>query len=107
EARIDWRESALAIDRRIRAFRPWPVAETRFHGEQLRIHRAEVVVRGLANSRGEVVAPGTILGLHDDLLLVACGKDFLGIAELQRAGRRSMSAREFANGLRATGEVFE
>jgi methionyl-tRNA formyltransferase len=53
------------------------------------------------------VAPGTILGLHDDLLLVACGKDFLGIAELQRAGRRSMSAREFANGLRATGEVFE
>jgi methionyl-tRNA formyltransferase len=83
------------------------VAETRFHGEQLRIHRAEVVVRGLANSRGEVVAPGTILGLHDDLLLVACGKDFLGIAELQRAGRRSMSAREFANGLRATGEVFE
>ena len=42
EARIDWREAAAAIDRRVRAFRPWPIAETRFHGEQVRIHRAAV-----------------------------------------------------------------
>jgi len=107
EARIDWRESALAIDRRIRAFRPWPIAETTYHGEQVRIHRASVIVQGASARQVESAVPGTILGLRDDLLLVSCGKDFLGIAELQRAGRRSMSAREFANGLRATGEVFE
>ncbi|MBM4229795.1 MAG: methionyl-tRNA formyltransferase, partial [Gammaproteobacteria bacterium] len=107
EARIDWRESALAIDRRIRAFRPWPIAETTYHGEQVRIHRASVIAQGASARQVDSAAPGTILGLRDDLLLVSCGKDFLGIAELQRAGRRSMSAREFANGLRATGEVFE
>ncbi|MBM4238821.1 MAG: methionyl-tRNA formyltransferase [Gammaproteobacteria bacterium] len=107
EARIDWRESALAIERRVLAFRPWPIAETRFHGEQLRIHRAHVIAQGESGPYAETAAAGTILGLRDDLLLVACGKDFLGIAELQRAGRRSMTAREFANGLRATGEVFE
>jgi len=107
EARIDWRESALAIDRRIRAFRPWPIAETTYHGEQVRIHRASVIAQGASARQVDSAAPGTILGLRDDLLLVICGKDFLGIAELQRAGRRSMTAREFANGLRATGEVFE
>lgn len=107
EARIDWRESASAIDRRIRAFRPWPVAETTFYGEQLRIHRAQVLAQAISGGQAATAAAGTILGLRDDLLLVVCGEDCLGIAELQRAGRRSMTAREFANGLRATDEVFE
>ena len=110
EARIDWRESAVAIDRRVRAFRPWPVAETRWRGEQLRIHRAQVVrcdSTVMPQSGAINAAPGTILGLQDDLLRVVCGEGCLGISELQRAGRRSMTAREFANGLRAAGEVFE
>jgi len=110
EARIDWRESAAAIDRRVRAFRPWPVAETRWHDEQVRIHRARVVPcgsDGMPHSDAISAAPGTILGLQDDLLQVVCGEGCLGISELQRAGRRSMTAREFANGLRAAGEVFE
>jgi methionyl-tRNA formyltransferase len=40
EARIDWARSAIEIDRQVRAFNPWPIAETRFAGEQLRILRA-------------------------------------------------------------------
>ena len=109
EARIDWRESAAAIDRRVRAFRPWPIAETRFHGEQVRIHRAAVaeIVDVEKNLDTQNNPPGTILGLHGDALLVACGEGRLGIHQLQRAGRRSMSAREFANGLRNASEVFE
>jgi methionyl-tRNA formyltransferase len=51
-------------------------------------------------------APGAVLGLEDDMLVVACGRGRLGILELQRAGRRSMTAREFANGLRAGEETF-
>jgi methionyl-tRNA formyltransferase len=105
EARIDWREAAVGIDRRVRAFRPWPVAETRWRGEQIRVHRAQPVMAD-ANASSPVL-PGTILGLREDLLLVACGEGCLGIRELQRAGRRSMGAREFANGLHAAGEVFE
>lgn len=101
EARIDWQQSAIAIDRRIRAFRPWPIAETTHAGEQVRIHRACVVA-----STAGAAAPGTLLGVDQDLLLVACGDGVLGVAELQRAGRRSMTAREFSNGLRSSEEAF-
>jgi len=103
EARIDWKRSASKIDRQIRAFRPWPIAETTHRGEQVRVHRARVVGDAAITPH----PPGSILGLKDDLLLVACGEAVLGIAELQRAGRRSMTAREFANGLRSTEESFE
>jgi methionyl-tRNA formyltransferase len=103
EARIDWRRSASEIDRQIRAFRPWPIAETTHRGEQVRVHRARV----LSGSAATAGRPGSILGLKDDLLLVACGDAVLGIAELQRAGRRNMTAREFFNGLRSTEEFFE
>jgi len=47
-----------------------------------------------------------LLGLCDDMLVVACGRGRLGILELQRAGRRSLGAREFAHGLQTTDEVF-
>ncbi len=103
EARIDWQRSAAEIDRQIRAFRPWPIAETTHRGEQVRVHRA----RALADAAVTPRPPGSILGLTDDLLLVACGEAVLGISELQRAGRRSMTAREFANGLRSSEEIFE
>jgi len=103
EARIDWRRAASEIDRQIRAFRPWPIAETTHQGEQVRVHRAQVLPVSTATSR----PPGSILGLEDGLILVACGEAVLGIAELQRAGRRSMTAREFANSLRSTEEFFE
>ena len=110
EARIDWHDDARAIERRVRAFRPWPVAETSWRGEQLRVHRARalagesptVAVSGTASS----TTPGMLLGLCDDMLVVACGRGRLGILELQRAGRRSLGAREFAHGLQTTGEVF-
>ena len=108
EARIDWHEDAAAIARRIRAFRPWPVAETRLRGEQLRIHRARALPEPTADaapSDGRI-APGTVLGLQDDMLVVACGRGRLGILELQRAGRRSMGAREAAQGLQSTGELL-
>jgi methionyl-tRNA formyltransferase len=108
EARIDWREDAAAIARRVRALRPWPVAETLLHGEQVRVHRARALPDAAAPAAGAApsAAPGALLGLEDDMLVVACGRGRLGILELQRAGRRSMTAREFANGLRAGEETF-
>ena len=42
EALIDWQQDALQIWRRVRAFNPWPIAETRLNGAQLRIWEAEV-----------------------------------------------------------------
>ena len=102
EARIDWSVTATQIDRRIRAFNPWPVAETRLAGEGLRLLRSSV-----ADAQAREAAPGTVLGLADDGLRVACGAGVIAISELQRAGKRPVSARDFANAVRLAGLRFE
>ena len=101
EAPLDWTASASELDRKIRAFNPWPVAETMFAGESLRILRARI-----AAENGEHATPGTLLGLADDGLRVACGQGVLAVRELQRAGKRPVSARDFANALRLDGTRF-
>jgi len=102
EARVDWNLGAPALDRRIRAFNPWPIAETRLAGESVRLLRARVVADG-----GSVAEPGTLLGLADDGLRVACGQGVLAVQELQRAGKRPVAARDFANAMRLSGSRFE
>jgi methionyl-tRNA formyltransferase len=96
EALIDWHRSALDIDRQVRAFNPWPVAETRFDEDQLRIHAARVHEGEAA--AGSAAAPGTLIALLDDALVVQCGAGCLALTHLQRPGRRAVSAREFARG---------
>jgi methionyl-tRNA formyltransferase len=101
EAALDWRQSALALDRQVRAFNPWPIAETQFAGETLRILRGRV-----ARDSGGDAVPGTLLGLAEDGLHVACGEGVLAVNELQRAGKRPVSARDFANAVRLDGIRF-
>ena len=81
EARIYWHDDVMGIDRKIRAFNPWPIADTLFAGEVLRVHRACV-----AETRGRAAEPGTVLGLAEDGLRVACGTGVLALRELQRSG---------------------
>jgi len=103
EARLDWSASAVELDRRVRAFNPWPVAETRFAGEPLRVLRASVAAG--TGAAGETT-PGTLLGIGDDGLRVACGEGVLAVGELQRAGKRPVAARDFANAVRLDGTRF-
>jgi methionyl-tRNA formyltransferase len=126
EARIDWRDSAAAIDRRVRAFDPWPVAEARLGGEPLKILRARPLAdadagllprdRGRGVDRGAgsgtPIVPGTVLGLQagetqGGELRVACGEGCLAIERLQRAGRKPVTAREFANAVALAGAVLQ
>jgi methionyl-tRNA formyltransferase len=102
EARLDWSASAIQLDAQVRAFNPWPIAETSFAGEQLRVLRARI-----SESHTTDVAPGTLLGLADDGLRVACGDGVLAVRELQRAGKRPVSARDFANAVRVDGLRFD
>jgi methionyl-tRNA formyltransferase len=101
EAKLDWTASAIEIDRRVRAFNPWPMAETSFAGEPLRVLRARI-----ADQPATDAAPGTLLGIAEDGLRVACGDGVLAIRELQRAGKRPVSARDFANAVRLDGLRF-
>ena len=93
ESRIDWNAPAMLISAQVRAFNPWPVAETSLRGEQLRIHDAYAGPGDAALS----VAPGTWLGLAGEVLRVACGAGELHVTQLQRAGRKIVAAREFVN----------
>jgi methionyl-tRNA formyltransferase len=90
EARLDWAEAAVVLDRCVRAFQPWPVAETTWRGAQLRVHEAEP----LADDAG--AAPGTIVGAGPAGVDVATGAGVLRLARLQLAGRNIVTAAEFA-----------
>lgn len=91
EARIDWAGPAVSIERQVRAFNPWPVAETRWGDRQLRIWEAEA---HLAPSIG---APGEVLRADAGKILVGTGEGTLGLLRVQLEGRRPMSAGEFLN----------
>jgi methionyl-tRNA formyltransferase len=95
ESPIDWHRDAIAIDRQVRAFNPWPTAETRLDGEPVKLLRSRV---DAAAPSAEL--PGTLLGLEADALAVACGQGVLQVLELQRAGRKPVPARDFYNALR-------
>jgi len=102
EARLEWHSSAVNLERQIRAFNPWPIAETRFAGETLRVLSALVT-----DARAQEGEPGKVLGLAADGLRVACGEGVLALREVQRAGKRPVSARDFANAVRIAGMRFE
>lgn len=100
EALIDWDRDALEIERQVRAFNPWPVAETRLDGEQLRIFGATAMALETAGAilHKDEASCGTIVVVRDESLLVRCGNGFLALKQLQRPGRRAMSAGDFARG---------
>ncbi|HKT74686.1 MAG TPA: methionyl-tRNA formyltransferase [Steroidobacteraceae bacterium] len=96
EALIDWDQDALHIDRRVRAFNPWPIAETRLGEEPLRIFA------GYAEA-GPSGTPGSVLAVTSDAVVIACGTGRFAMTTVQRAGRKPVAARDFANALDLTG----
>jgi methionyl-tRNA formyltransferase len=98
EAMIDWSTDASGIARQVRGCNPWPIAETRLAELQVRIWQADALATPGEVSVGALPAPGTVLGLRDGRLLVACGTGALAIEKLQSAGKRVVTAAEFAHG---------
>jgi len=89
---IDWSESAEVVERKIRAYNPWPGAFMKVDGQNLKAFSASVV-----DLNGQ---PGEILRSDKDLI-VATGKGALSLAEVKLEGKRRMSAEEFLRGHRA------
>jgi methionyl-tRNA formyltransferase len=109
EALIDWTRDAEEIERQVRAFNPWPIAETRLEGEQLRVYVATALRAdgAIAATSEQITAnPGTIVDVRDGSPLVACGRGYLSLKELQRPGRRPVAARDLANTLELTGSCL-
>lgn len=92
EAHLDWSRPAEDVWRRIRAFDPHPGASSAIRGEWIKLYGA-----GLES--GLAAQPGEILEAGDDGVVVACGRGAVRILELQRAGGRRLSAKDFLRGL--------
>ena len=100
EFRVDWREDAVKVDRRVRAFNPAPGAQARLRGMDLKIWSCTV-----AEGKGQ---PGEVLSADEGGLRVACGEGALRLSELQRPGGKRLRAAEFLRGFALSpGERFE
>ncbi len=93
EARLDWNESASLLERKVRAFDPWPVADGEIAGETLRIWKAQAL--GPGNSK--FATPGHSSRQRREGIDIACGDGVLRISELQRAGGRRITAADYLN----------
>jgi methionyl-tRNA formyltransferase len=87
--RIDWSEPAEVIERKIRAFNPWPGAFMQISGQNLKIFSAAVV--DLSGESGEILR-------SEKELVVAAGKGAVSLDEVQLEGKRRMTATEFLRG---------
>lgn len=100
EARLDWREPAEVLARRVRAFHPWPVAEAMLDGEQLRVQEARAVAESAP------AAPGTVLRAGAEGIVVAAGVGALVLKRVQLPGRRVVAASELAGSRPLAGRVL-
>jgi methionyl-tRNA formyltransferase len=91
EAELDWSAPADVLERRIRAFNPWPVAWCFVGTERTRIWRAS------CSGQHASATPGTVLTAGSDGIDVATGRGTLRLLELQPPGKRRMSAADYLN----------
>lgn len=96
EGQVDWHRPASALHRHIRAMAPWPGAWTQRApgGDRWKVFPDGLEVVHVAG------APGTILHIQGQAVIVACGQDALRLASLQRPGKRRMAAADALRGAR-------
>jgi methionyl-tRNA formyltransferase len=97
---IDWRQSATALERRVRGFTPWPSLFTYYQGKLLKVHNSRVI-----DLPQEPTIPGEVVRADGGGFWIATGAGILGLEEVQWEGRRRMSGVDFVRGARiAKGE---
>lgn len=95
DAQIDWTKSAIEIDRMVRAYSPWPGAFTAWNGQLVKVLKTGIRNQELGiRDQGS----GAVLRLEDGAIGVVTGDGVLELIEIQLAGRKAMSARDFVRG---------
>ncbi|TAN05831.1 MAG: methionyl-tRNA formyltransferase [Rhodanobacteraceae bacterium] len=93
EARLDFTQPARELERKVRAFDPWPVAEAELAGERVRVWGA----LALPSPESRVPSPGSVISANKLGVDLACGEGVLRILKLQRAGGRVIGAADYLN----------
>jgi len=101
EARIDWNQDAETIQRRVRAYVPWPVSFTQLQGDNLRIWAASI------DDSHRSTRPGEVIDHNQYGLFVSCRNSVLKITELQFAGKKRCDAAEVSNSHNLEGQQFD
>lgn len=101
---VDWSDTALDIDAKVRAFHPWPGAWTSLSGERLAVVSAHPWPGDpvtAAGPQGQGVQPGTVISVDKSRgIMVQTGKGLLALTRLQLRGKKPMDYKDFANGAR-------
>ena len=90
EAVLDWQKSAVELDRQVRGLNAWPVAQTLYKGEVLRVWRSEVIA-------GESDLPVGTISCQQHALDVATGNGILRLLEVQLPGGKRIAGKDFLN----------
>ena len=103
DATVSWEMPAMKVHNKIRALNPWPGAVVNFRGEKIGLWRS------LPTAGAESAPAGTLLGIADTSLRIACGGGTaIDIYEIQRPGKKRINGREFAAGVRLEpGQLFD
>ncbi len=99
EAPINWSEPAHVLERRLRAFDPFPGCETKWGGETIKIWRATVAPNMIQ------AAPGTVIDVTANRLTVQCGQDALTLNVVQKPGGKRLAIGEFLRGMAIKGGI--
>ncbi len=94
EAAVDWSQSAIEIERRIRAFNPFPVMSTRFGDDTIKIYSSQIHSDKFMSDKGF----GAILSIDEKGIQVQCGQGVLALTELQRPGGKRLPVHAFNQG---------
>lgn len=108
ESVIDWAQDSQQIANRIRAFNPWPVCQTNFGKDTLRIWQARVIdTADMPEAQAAAAAAGTILQANKHGIDVLCGDGCcVRLLSVQLPGKKAMDAAAFSNGRDAVGVVL-
>jgi methionyl-tRNA formyltransferase len=104
EAELDWQQDAETLARKVRAFNPWPVAQTHLaSGQTLRIWSAEPCDTA---SVLEYV-PGSVIKTAPAGIDIATGRGILHLTQLQLPGGRPLPASDFVNAHKLDNQIFQ
>jgi methionyl-tRNA formyltransferase len=96
DGEIDWSMPARQLERRIRAYHPWPGTFTTMRDERGRAKRLKVFPRTVV--AGGAGSPGEVLAVESDAIVIGCGEGALQLREVQAEGSRRLAVSEFLKG---------
>ncbi|MEO5703309.1 MAG: methionyl-tRNA formyltransferase [Gammaproteobacteria bacterium] len=108
EAELDWHQDAVTLARKVRAFNPWPVAQTRLSsGQTLRIWSAHALAGSDDPAAMPNSLPGKVIGTSAAGIDVATGGGILRLTQLQLPGGRPLAVSDFVNAHTLDNQTFQ